>query len=202
MGWLIKKIDINDNPDTMGTSGNEGDGDAKLKDFPGLRKQPSDTGSVNTVMLEKMISSLDSSVKEMIIQGRDELKAEVKALKEENILLKKEYIKKPPSPMKDDGVLPKTYDELKTYPLKCVNYYERYFMSESSTNFTIRLELWAFLTLIVDLSASGEGKLVHSPAWYYNKAVDGIEDRKHEFNVAADKEGLPLAVWVNDNINF
>lgn len=191
MVWLPKKItdkNVNDNKEEP------------IKDFPGLRS-PSENNSVITVDLQHKISSLDSSIQEFIMQGHQELKE----LRQKVKNLEQVYIKKPPSPQReyeDPTYLPQTYEELKVFPLKHKNYHERYFMAESSSNFSIRLELWAFLTLLMDLSESGKGPLERSPSWYYNYAISGIKDRILDFSEEADNENKELAVWVNENIFY
>lgn len=194
MGWKTKKVDIKNETSVKDLF------EGKLKDFPGL-KPPSDTESVRTIALENKISSLDTAIQEVILQGRQELKE----LREEIKSLRQVYIKKPPSPLReyeDSSKYPKTYEELKEFPLRHKNYHERYFAAESSTNFTIRLELWAFLSLMTDLSESGKGKLDKDLIWYYNYAISNIRDRILDFSEEADKEKKPLALWVNENITY
>lgn len=194
MGWKRRKVNV---PKRENGSEEEV---YEVQDFPGV-KSPSERGSAITVNLEKKITSLDSSLQEIILQGRSELKA----LREENKALKQVYIKKPPSPLReyeDPTYMPSTYEELKSFPLRHKNYHERYFAAESSTNFAIRLELWAFLTLLMDLSESGKGPLENDPVWYYNYAIKGIKERILDFSEEADNEGKPIAIWVNENIFF
>ena len=171
----------------------------QLKDFPGVRNSDDDTLSVKTTVLEKHLFNIDADVKEIILQGRVELKA----LREENKILKQTFIKKPPSPLREDSsFVPTTYEELKNYPLRQKTYYEKYETGESSMNYSFRLDLWAYLSIINDFVEDNKGALKKEAGWYHNHAVNGIKEKIFDFIDQATEEDLPLAIWVNDNIFF
>ena len=189
------KVEDDNNEGGFDFKDSDSDIEDELDDTASCNWGPLPSQAPSTIAFESKIKDLDSSVQILIREER----SRIKELEKENERLRYTVVKPPPAPT-SKPVEVKSFKDLKAYALSFPKYSIRYFNGEGAQNAEIRIELWAFLSLISD--ASKKNGVIENPARYINYAVKKSILRAQSFAKQADKEGVSLASWINNNINF